>query len=182
MSAGLTSTVHASATASLVFGLLLGAVCVSDLRTRRIPNPLVLAIAVTGIIHSVLAAPLLAGLGSAVAGVAVGLAIWLPFFLLRMLGAGDVKFFAAACAWLGVGLGWRAALVAAVAGGVLAVVWVVAGLGFRHAAMVVALDLQSPRMRASAAHVPAAHAKKLPYGIAMAIGLAAAAWSPRLPF
>ena len=41
-----------------VFALLLGAVCVSDLRTRRIPNRLVLVIAVLGIVVSVASVPI----------------------------------------------------------------------------------------------------------------------------
>ncbi len=50
------SALQGSVVASLAFGLLLAAVCVSDLRTRRIPNALVLVIAATGVARSVFAA------------------------------------------------------------------------------------------------------------------------------
>jgi hypothetical protein len=51
-----------------------------------------------------------------------------------------VKFFAAACAWIGAGLGWRAAIASALVGGVLGVIWVVAGLGVRRGAVALALE------------------------------------------
>ncbi len=164
--------------ASAVFGSLLVAACVSDLRTRRIPNWLVLALAGTGVVYSITAAPVLAGLGSAIAGLGVGLVIWFPFYLLRMLGAGDVKFFAAACAWLGAGLGLRAALLSALVGGLLGAVWVILGVGFRRGITAIALDVRAPRLRMTSAILPERHASRLPYGVAMAVGLAVAAWFP----
>ncbi len=176
------SVLHGSAVGSLVFGGLLAAVCVSDLRTRRIPNALVLAIALTGVVQSTVAHPVLPGLLAALAGFGVGLAIWLPFYALRMLGAGDVKFFATACAWIGPGLGWRAAVLTALVGGVLAVAWVVAGLGVRRGGLALALGARTPQMRGVSAQLPEGHARKLPYGIAMAIGVAVAAWFPHLLF
>jgi Flp pilus assembly protein protease CpaA len=63
---------------------------------------------------------------------------------------------------------------------VLAVVWVVVGLGVRRAATVLAMEARMPGLRAASAHLPEGHARKLPYGVAMAAGLAAAAWFPQL--
>src|SRR5215213_4943217 len=68
-----------------VFLLLLLAVCASDLRARRIPNKLVVVITASGIVYSVVSAPVLPGLGRSLAGIALGLALWFPFYLLRML-------------------------------------------------------------------------------------------------
>lgn len=164
------------ALAGAVFAVLLTSVCVSDVRARRIPNRLVLLIAVIGIGYSVAAEPWLPGAVRALEGIAVGLAIWLPVYLLRMMGAGDVKFFAAASAWLGPAFAVRAALLSAVLGGALALLWLVkAGwlLGFVRI---------SSGARGSRPLTPAAAPswKRVPYGVAMALGLAAAAWLPAL--
>ncbi|HMN10631.1 MAG TPA: prepilin peptidase [Gemmatimonadaceae bacterium] len=103
------------------FLLLVAFACVSDVRARRIPNALVAVLATAGIAFSVVRLAPLAGLGSALSGMALGLAIWIAFYALGLLGAGDVKFFAAAAAWLGPAGAWRASLIAAAIGGVLAV-------------------------------------------------------------
>ncbi|GMV11317.1 MAG: hypothetical protein AMXMBFR55_30510 [Gemmatimonadota bacterium] len=111
--------------AGVLFGgaflLLVAFACVSDVRARRIPNALVAVLATAGIAFSVVRLAPLAGLGSALSGMALGLAIWIAFYALGLLGAGDVKFFAAAAAWLGPAGAWRASLIAAAIGGVLAV-------------------------------------------------------------
>jgi len=101
---------------------LLGAVsAVSDLRTRRIPNAVTfggaaLAFAFFLTQHGV------RGLGWSVLGWTIGCALFLPFFLLRGMGAGDVKLLALIGAWLGPLLVLRVALYGAIAGGVVGVV------------------------------------------------------------
>lgn len=165
--------------AGVAFALLLTAVCVSDLRTRRIPNSLVLLIAVGGGLYSVAAHAPLDGLIRASAAVAVGLALWLPLYFFRMMGAGDVKFFAAACAWLDPATAVRAAFLTALFGGGLALLWIVRGAARGRAARV-----SSPDQAPDAAPSPggAARRKKLPYGLAMAAGLAAAVWFNGSPY
>jgi prepilin peptidase CpaA len=74
---------------------------VEDFRTRRIRNPLTLALALSGILHSYLArgdgvTPLYAW-----AGLTLGLLGMLPLFALRALRGGDVKIMAGIGAWLG---------------------------------------------------------------------------------
>ena len=76
------------------------AACIFDLRTRRIPNALTLGGAVGACVYA-LAFHGVRGLTMSLAGWAAGLAIFLPFFLLRGLGAGDVKLMACLGAWLG---------------------------------------------------------------------------------
>jgi prepilin peptidase CpaA len=84
-----------------LFALLLLAATWSDIRSRRIPNVINAMILLGGITLAV-AEPLRARSPlDAVAGAATGLAIWLLFYVVGVLGAGDVKFFAAASAWLG---------------------------------------------------------------------------------
>jgi prepilin peptidase CpaA len=80
---------------------------VADLRTRRIPNWLNLSGIILGIgLNTLLLQG--AGLKFAVAGLGLALLIYLPLYLIRAMGAGDVKFMAAVGAlmgpdnWLGV--------------------------------------------------------------------------------
>ena len=67
-----------------------------DIRYMKIYNKLNLAMAVSGIIFSLLTGNIV----SSVEGLFLPLVL-LPLFALKMLGAGDIKFFCAAGAWLG---------------------------------------------------------------------------------
>lgn len=71
-----------------------------DLRTQRIPNALSAWAALLGLVAQVSlnGAP---GLLSALAGAAIGLGMFLPFYLLRAVGAGDVKAMATVGIFLG---------------------------------------------------------------------------------
>lgn len=160
--------------AGAVYALLLLLVCVSDLRTRRIPNRLVSTIGILGLAYSVGVDPWLPGAAHALAGVGVGLSIWLPFYLARTLGAGDVKFFAAAAAWIGAPAALRAALLSALFGGTLALLWL-AGVGGRRL-----IGSRGPELggRRAAGASRAGAARHVPYGLAMAAGLVVSAWFP----
>jgi prepilin peptidase CpaA len=155
-----------------------------DLRYRRIPNSLALTILLVGSVFAMLTIGPAKALPQILEGSAAGLMMWLPFWALRMLGAGDVKFFAAAAAWLGPRLAFEAALASAVFGGAIALLWL--------------LWISRPAVRVSQApHAAAASAFgvndelaigqdaqkgriSLPYGVAMAAGLAVTAWFPHL--
>jgi prepilin peptidase CpaA len=107
----------------IAFLLLVAAAITWDVRERRIPNVLSLVLLVGGFAFSATQQPVMPGLLSALAGLGVGFGIWIGFYALGVMGAGDVKFFAAASAWLGAGLAWRASLVAALLGGMLSVLF-----------------------------------------------------------
>ena len=154
----------------------------TDIRARRVPNVLVLCMlglgVVAGIAHWSPAASALA----AIAGLAVGLAIWMPFWLLGLLGAGDVKYFAAASAWVGPPLAWRAAIVAALLGGVMGVLTLLWQRGFRRTASHVVLQYQQAAHVIASADVSNAEAKArtFPYAVPMGVALGAAAIRPSL--
>lgn len=94
--------------------------CATDLAWRRVPNVLTLPALAFGVAaHAWFTGGV--GVGGALAGAAVGLALFFPFFALGGLGAGDVKLMAALGAWLGVSDVVWTALYGAVAGGVLGV-------------------------------------------------------------
>ena len=97
-----------------------GAAATIDLRTRRVPNQLTLAIGVLGL---ALAASHTTGMtiAGALAGFAIGLALMLPGHVIGATGAGDVKLFAALGTWLGPAHIVMAFLYTAIAGGLLAV-------------------------------------------------------------
>jgi prepilin peptidase CpaA len=92
----------------------------TDLRSRRIPNALTLGAALAAFGFAAIAGGPSLLLASA-EGWALGLLLWLPFYALGGMGAGDVKLLAALGAWLGPAAVLRVAIYGAIAGAVLAV-------------------------------------------------------------
>jgi prepilin peptidase CpaA len=99
---------------------------VIDVQTRRLPNLLTFGSAAAALAYHTWAGGL-QGLGLSAAGWAVGIGLFLPMFLLRGMGAGDVKLLGAVGAWLGPMAVLYAGLYSVIAGGVLALV-----VGARH--------------------------------------------------
>jgi prepilin peptidase CpaA len=102
--------------------LLLLAAAWSDIRRRRIPNILVFPGAIAGVLLHALLPQETGGLGvlGSLAGWGTGLALLLPLYLLRIMGAGDVKLMAMTGAFLGAQATVGALLCVLLAGGVLA--------------------------------------------------------------
>jgi prepilin peptidase CpaA len=164
---------------------LLAAACASDLRARRIPNRLVLAVLALGLARGAFvwaagapaAPPLAAGPASALAGVAVGLAAWLPLYALGVLGAGDVKLFAAAAAWVGPHGVLPASTAAALAGGALGLAYFARNFVASRAAALPALAHAAGALGGPAGGAPGGRGEtRVPYGLAIAAGVLAAAW------
>ncbi|HHL4078844.1 MULTISPECIES: prepilin peptidase [unclassified Burkholderia] len=85
-----------------VFLTWAGSVVVSDIRFRRISNARVLAGLIAGFGGACMAAnPFGISVHQAVVGMLVGLIGLMPFFLLRVMGAADVKIFAVLGIWCG---------------------------------------------------------------------------------
>jgi prepilin peptidase CpaA len=165
-----------------LFTALLLVACVTDVRTRRIPNVLVLVVAIGGVLFSVATRPLPQALVASGTGVALGFAIWIGFWLAGVIGAGDVKFFAAIGAWLGPAAVWRAALVAALLGGVLAVVVLLRARRLKDATTRLSLAFSAGSL-AVLGRVPdgdGPRRRHLPYGVALAAGAFLIAWFPEL--
>ena len=103
------------------FVALIIALCatMTDLRTRRIPNLLTFGAAAAAIVFHTLGGGV-TGTLTAAGGWLAGAALFMPFFLLRGMGAGDVKLLAALGAWLGAGDAFRVAIYTSLAGGVMA--------------------------------------------------------------
>jgi prepilin peptidase CpaA len=165
--------------AGIVYSTLLVAACVTDVRWRRIPNTLVLVLAFAGFAYSVGVEPWWPGLLRAVSGLTLGFAIWILFHVAGGMGAGDVKLFAAASAWLGPGGAWRAALLAALAGGALSLGALVLQRRTREGVERVAMSLSMLSL-VPLGKVSASEQKKsyLPYGVALACGALLTAWIP----
>lgn len=168
----------------IVLGVLLALAVWNDLRTRRIPNALVFGGAAIGLLlNSVLPAGdglFIAPFGAigflgALAGWAVGLALLLPMYALRALGAGDVKLMAMLGAFVGA---WPVAgitLLTLLAGGVLALA--VALFNGRLKLMVgnTIQMIKYSLIRSLAGEVakveaPAEASGRLPYAVAIAAG------------
>ncbi|HUQ98191.1 MAG TPA: prepilin peptidase [Gemmatimonadaceae bacterium] len=165
--------------AGVVFTVLLLWAALGDLRTRRIPNRLVLVIAILGIGYSAFGGRGVAsGLGSSFGGIGIGLVCWLPFYVMGWLGAGDVKMFAASGAWLGPMRALEGSVVAALLGAVLALLWMLRVKGFRSSLETLTIATGSPGVLASGAKQGDVERGTIPYGIAMAAGAIWAAWLP----
>lgn len=153
--------------------IVLGIATFTDLRSRRIPNWLVLpfllaGIAVSAWLHG------WRGVGHSLAGIALGAVLFGVLCLMGGMGMGDVKLCAAIGAWIGPGQLLTALVLTGIVGGIMALCWAAAGgfLGelFRGTGDLVfglrkrglkpdpELNLKNPR------------ARKMPYAPAIAIG------------
>jgi prepilin peptidase CpaA len=167
--------------AGAVFTVLMALAAVLDVRTRRIPNRIVAVIAVIGFLYSALTPPSWMGALRGLGGFATGLACWLPFYAFSWLGAGDVKLFAAAGAWLGPMRTVEGSLISALLGAVLALLWMLRSRGLKNSVETLGIAATLPSVLAETSAV-ANKARSLPYGVAMAAGALCAAWVPGILF
>ena len=154
---------------------LLAAACVSDLRTRLIPNKLVLVTIAVGFAFAAVTNPAISGLSHAGAGLLTGFVVWFPFYLLRMLGAGDVKLFAASATFLGARGAVEGALYTALFGGALALVYMILSSGWSWTFIRLGHGVQHPAMLRNA---PSATGRRMPYALAISAGVLLAFWWP----
>jgi len=153
--------------------------CVTDLRSRRIPNVLTLG-AAAGACGFYFAEAGFRGLGWSLAGWLVGLVMFLPFFALRGMGGGDVKLVAALGAWLGPGAAVWLALWSALAGGPLALVIAFSSGYLKQAFSNIWALLMFWRIAGVQPHpalsLETPGAPRLPYALPIAAGLVVTLW------
>ncbi|MES2633738.1 MAG: A24 family peptidase [Pseudomonadota bacterium] len=160
-------------------GAMLAAATWSDARYRRIPNSVVLAGCAAALALSM--APGGVGPGNALAGMATGFFALLPMYLMRVMGAGDVKLMAATGAFVGFPAAVGVVLLTLVAGGVLSIAYALylrqSGAVFRNlrtAFILVMADIGARRLP-RADSLPTVRAR-IPYALAIAAGAIAHTW------
>lgn len=143
--------------ASAIFALLIAVGAVMDLRLRRIPNWVGVALLVTGLGFAAYTSGW-SEIGShalhALAALVVGMAI----YAIKFWGGGDAKFYSGIAAWFALAEAIRLLVLVALCGALLAVAWWI------RAKIRFSSDAQGPLT--------------LPYGIAIAGGAAAAMFAP----
>jgi prepilin peptidase CpaA len=160
--------------------LILGCIaCVCDLRMRRIPNLLTFGGAALAIAYSLWVSGL-GGLVTSAGGWMVGVALFLPMFVLGGMGAGDVKLAGCIGAWLGPMTAVFVGLYSAIAGGVMALAVALATGYFKQAVGNVWLLLAHwrvvgvrplPELTLETARGP-----RLPFALPILAGAIAAMW------
>lgn len=119
--------------ATTTFVALVAIAAVSDVRSRRVGNELVLVIVLAGLARHAIALDA-AAFALGLVGTVTGLALLLPAFAARWVGGGDVKLLAALGAWLGPWGVVVGGLVGIALGGVLAIAMALAGGAGREVA------------------------------------------------
>jgi prepilin peptidase CpaA len=153
---------------TMVFVALLIVAAASDFRSRRVPNVVSILLLVTGLGVSIGRLGVAEGSMVGMTGVLTGLALWLPAYAARLIGAGDVKMFAGGAAWLGWSGALLAAVITAVAGGVLGLVWLFRRRGKESVGLSLAMAISSPRLLQLQ---PFDRRERVPYALAVAVGL-----------
>jgi prepilin peptidase CpaA len=151
--------------------LLVAAAAINDLVSRRIPNLLLLSGLIAALVlHAISPEPgsaLLACIGGAV----LGLVLFLPFYLLRSMAAGDVKMMATVGAFTGPAVAFHIAIIAWCAGGVMALAIIVFRGRLRLALTNLLGIFRSALLRLPAgSETLTESAGSMPYGVAIAAG------------
>lgn len=158
-----------------MLGALISAVigAVSDVRERRIPNWLTYGSLTAGVAvrsfwegwH---------GLGQAAGGTLVGGGVFLLLYLVRGMGAGDVKLMAAVSAWAGLKESTTLLLATALAGGILAVWYMMlhrrVGRTVVNAGELLRFHLSAGVRPHPELSLQSNNSLRMPYGLAIAAG------------
>ncbi len=145
--------------AAILSGVLI-CVAVGDVMNRRIPNAAVLAVVALFALWAL--ADRGASLGAGLAAAAIGFGVGFVFYLMRIMGAGDVKLFAAVALFTGLSYLHLFALATVLAGGVMAVFTLAARP--RRALVMFTLKGRGD------------YGRGIPYGVAIAVGGLIAVW------
>ena len=148
----------------------------ADVRSRTIPNRLTFPALLLGVaVHTAVSgAP---GFISALAGLAVAGGVLMPGYLLRWMGAGDVKLMAAVGAWIGWPVSVTAVLASLVAGGILALV-VAVRRGVLRRALTGAAWIAHSVLARTGTPVPGTTGIRFPFALAVLAGSIISFWLP----
>ena len=160
--------------ASVTLLVILAVAVREDLSSHRLPNGLTLGALALGIALQAYGGGL-DGFGLSVVGAAAGLASLLPFYLMKGMGAGDVKLMMAAGAFLGPVDAFVAVLLSLVAGAVIAVLIVVWRIASSTSVPALSGNGAAGASKMESAFTRAA-AEKFPYAAAIAAGVVATMW------
>lgn len=150
--------------------LLAGGAGWTDLRWRRIPNWLTVPALLIGVVANTVLGGL-SGLKASLLGAVLGLALLLPFVLLRSLGAGDWKLAGALGAFTGPGLLVDLLLASIFVAGVMAVVLVIYKRRTRQTIRNIGhilISLVTFRLPGARVSLDNPESLKIPYGVALA--------------
>ena len=162
----------------------------TDLRSRRIPNWLTLAGVVAGIVLNSFLNVDRFNWRTALMGLGLAFAVYFPLYLLRGMGAGDVKLMAAVGALMGPSNWFAIFILSNVLGAIAAVVLLLSkgrlwgtlrNVGFMLNELV---HFRPPYLRKEELDLSSPKAMTMPHGLAIAMGsisflVAAWIWAPR---
>jgi prepilin peptidase CpaA len=170
----------------LSLAVVLIAAVVSDLRSRRIPNALLLFGLALGVFFQSVSPHGIQlffrpwgsiGVLNSLYGLLVGIAIFLPFYILRTLGAGDVKLLAMLGVWFGPYSMVGVALLTSLSGGILALVVAIWNRSLRQVLKNINFMMTDSLMQIMVSGrtiipTPVKTTGRLPYAVAIASGAA----------
>lgn len=144
---------------------------VTDIGSRRIPNVLVVSGLAIALILQVLL-PVTGSWQTWLYGALAGLFLFLPFYMLRGMGAGDVKLMAAVGSFAGPTLALKIALATFIIGGIWSLIVIISKGKVRETWRNVRTMLLPVLMRAGGvpSELPGPSVGRLPYGVAIALG------------
>jgi prepilin peptidase CpaA len=158
---------------------MLVAATVTDSRQHRIPNSLVVLVLLVGLIANVAVDPI-AGTIDWAAGLLIGFAIFLPFYMGSGMGAGDIKLMAVVAAFLAPAAGTIATASALVVGMPLALIIVAYRRSQTNHYSVAAAPVAKLRFHENSAsgsqETVVGQTKRIPYAAAIATGAIIALW------
>ena len=161
----------------IVLALVAGLSAISDLRTRTIPNWLTVGgLGLAALVQ--MAANGWPGAKAAALGFGVAMLIYIPLYLLRVMGGGDVKMMAAIGAAAGPGNWLAIFLITSILGGPIAIVTILLrgrfGKTMRNIGLIFSqlIRWRAPHEANSELDVAHPHSFGLPHGAVIALGVA----------
>lgn len=97
---------------------------VYDIKTWEIPNTLIVIGIAAGSLVSIMTEGFSDGLKNSVFGIVVPVALLFILFILKLMGAGDIKLFSVAGAFVGISI-FKVLLYAFISGGIISILYIV---------------------------------------------------------